>query len=250
MQTANVIVVVDPNHKMPKRGVTPAEVLILMAMHRSGSNGSPIEQLVITPDEAEVVEEPAKPAQEEYFDQHKGKHVDAIPGTPAVTRARTNAEEIERLRRFYTGTVKVNDRNVPAFDAVFGTAARITLPETFEDIREELKNVQVSVMEKGERPTSNVQRPTSNKTEANNGPTLEEFVEAGYLASKYPEGYLAKASPGWTQELARRKEQAEAEALEQSEAKAKADADAKAKAEKEAKAKAKADDVAKSKAAK
>lgn len=133
MQIGNITVIVDPTHKITKLNVTPAECLILRAMHLKGSNGTPLENLSVTGD-AETVLTPARPAQEAYFDQHRGKHIEAVAGVPAVTKKRSQAEEIERLKRLYTGRIG----ELPAFEAVFGNQARVKIPETFKEIAEDL----------------------------------------------------------------------------------------------------------------
>jgi len=205
MKIANVTVVVDPTHMLPKRGVTPAEALILYAMHRAGANGSPLVDLIVQPGEAVTVITPAKRGEGAYYDSHRGVHVPAVDPVPEVTRPRTNAEEIERLRRTYHGTIKVGDKNVPAFEAVFGMQARIQLPSTFEEIADSLEGVEIQV----QQTAAPVPGPASNVLR-NDGPTIEEYVAAGYDPAGYPpNGYLAKSSVGWSAELERRAKAAE-----------------------------------------
>jgi hypothetical protein len=130
MQIANGIVVLHVHSQLPVSGATPAEVLILHAMHFKESNGSPLKDFFVQPGEAQTVEFEAKLAEPEYFHQGTGKTVPAVPAVPARTHQRTNREEIDRLKRKYTGVIE----GKPVFNAVFGDAKIITLPETFAEI--------------------------------------------------------------------------------------------------------------------
>lgn len=132
MQIANGMVILSPENQQYKYGVTPAEALILYKTHRLYSNGTPLGDLFIQEGDAITVDADEKPGEEAYFDQHRGKHVDAKPATPAVTHKRTNAEEVARLKRKYTGTI---DKQT-TFVATFGNAVGVKLPETFAEIEE------------------------------------------------------------------------------------------------------------------
>lgn len=113
MQTAEGPVTLSPENIQVKRNLTPAEVLILSALHRSNAQGAVVTELTITGEAMETV---------------NGK-----------TRPRTNTEEVLRLKRQYTGIVK----GVRAFEAVFGSAHMVSLPQTFEEIQSELGNVTI-----------------------------------------------------------------------------------------------------------
>lgn len=135
-QIANGILILSlENHQM-KYGLTPAEVLLLHHMHRTNANGSPLGDWFIQKGEALTIDQEGKPAEEAYFNQHAGKHIDAREAVPAKTHARTNNEEIARLRKKYTGNITQGGVAKPAFEAVFGSAAAIQLPRTFAEIEE------------------------------------------------------------------------------------------------------------------
>jgi len=132
MQIAKGIVVMHAASQQTVYGVTPPEVLILHMMHFKESNGSPLKDFVVLPGEAVTVDFDGKIAEPEYFHQGTGKTIPAKPAVPAVTHKRTNREEIERLKRKYTGNIE----RKTAFAAAFGDAKVITLPDTFEEIVE------------------------------------------------------------------------------------------------------------------
>lgn len=142
MQIANGTIILSPENHQYRYGVTPAEALLLYELHRVYANGTPLSNdFVIQKTEAETIEQEAKPAEEGYFDQVRGKHIDPKPEIPAKTHKRTQQEEIARLRKKYTGNITKNGISMPAFAAVFGTSPAVRLPETFEEI-EELVGVQ------------------------------------------------------------------------------------------------------------
>jgi hypothetical protein len=134
MQTANGIVILSPEHHQHKTGVTPAEVLLLHKMHFQYSNGSPLKDFFIQKGEAITVDQEGKPAEEAYFNQHTGRNVPAKSAVPAVTHTRTNLEEVARLKKKYTGVID----GKPAFEAVFGSTSALKLPQTFEEIAEQV----------------------------------------------------------------------------------------------------------------
>jgi hypothetical protein len=137
MQIANGTVILSPENHQYKHGITPAEALLLKELHFQYSNGTPLgPDFVIQKGEALTVEQEGKPAEEEYFNQNTGKHVPAKPAVPAKTHPRTNAEEVERLRKKYTGNITKNGVSLPAFQAVFGMSRTVKLPETFAEIEE------------------------------------------------------------------------------------------------------------------
>lgn len=137
MQIANGIVVCHVHNQIAVRDVTPAEVLILSAMHFKESNGSPLKDFTVQPGEALTVDFEEKLPQPGYFNVNIGKQIPDVPGVPARTHKRTNAEEIARLKKKYTGTIRLDDgSNKPGFEAVFGSNRIITLPQTFAEIAE------------------------------------------------------------------------------------------------------------------
>lgn len=139
MEIANGTIILSPENHQYRYGVTPAEALLLKEMHFKHSNGSPLgADFVIQTGEAQTVDEPGKPGEEAYFDQVRGEHVKPKPPVPARTHKRTNAEEADRLRRKYTGNITRNGVSMPAFVAVFGSATKVQLPETFAEIEEDV----------------------------------------------------------------------------------------------------------------
>lgn len=134
MQIANGLVILSPENQQFKYGVTPAEALILYRLHKVYANGTPLGDFFIQPGEALTVDAEGKPAEEEYFNQVTGRHVPAKPAVPAVTHKRTQAEEIARLKKKYTGNITEGGQNVTAFVATFGSGMVISLPETFAEI--------------------------------------------------------------------------------------------------------------------
>ncbi|MDE2098692.1 MAG: hypothetical protein KGL39_15670 [Patescibacteria group bacterium] len=136
MQIANGTVILSPENQQVKYGITPAEALILYKLHRVYANGTPLGDLTIQPGEAVTIEAEGKPAEEAYFNQHTGRHVEAKPAVPAKTHKRTQAEEIARLKRKYTGNITEDGVSRTAFIATFGSSIGVRLPETFAEIEE------------------------------------------------------------------------------------------------------------------
>lgn len=134
MQIANGTLILCPENHKPVYGITPAEAVILFKMHFQNANGSPLGDFFIQEGEAVTIEVPEKSAEPAYFNQASGKHVDAVDAIPAKTHKRTNAEEITRLKKKYTGIVTENGIAMPAFAAAFGSAASVKLPETFAEL--------------------------------------------------------------------------------------------------------------------
>lgn len=148
-QIANGMLILSLEHHQFKHGCTPAEVLLLHEMHRVNANGSPLGDWFIQKGEALTVDSEGKPAQEAYFNQHLGKHIEPVKAVEPVTHVRTNAEEIARLRKKYTGNITRDGAAKPAFEAVFGNAAGVKLPTTFAEI-EELVGIQFHQQPEGE----------------------------------------------------------------------------------------------------
>lgn len=112
MQTATGYVKLSPENEQFKRDITPARALIYRKLHFTNSQGNPLNGLVIGGEATE-------------------------PTPDGGTRLRTNAEEVAFCKRHFTGAVE----GVRVFEAVFGKGMIIQLPETFDEIREELGNV-------------------------------------------------------------------------------------------------------------
>lgn len=137
MQRANGTVIISPENQQFRYDVTPAEALLLYQLHRVYANGTPLgDDFVIQDGPALTIDAEAKPAEEGYFDQHRGKHIDGKDAVPAKAHERTNAEEIARLKKKYTGNLTVNGQSMPAFSAVFGNSPGVQLPKTFAEISE------------------------------------------------------------------------------------------------------------------
>lgn len=135
-QTANGIVILSPENHQHKTGLTPPEVLILHNLHREYANGSPLGDFFVQKGEAVTIDEPGKAAEEEYYNPSTGKTVPAKPAVAPKSHPRTNAEEVARLKRKYTGNITVGGVATPAFIAVFGSALTVKLPTTFAEIEE------------------------------------------------------------------------------------------------------------------
>lgn len=136
MQIANGTVILSPENQQIKHGITPAEALILYRLHRTNANGTPLGNFFIQPGEALTIDVEAKPAEEEYFNQHTGRHVSAKAAVAAKTHPRTKQEEISRLKRKYTGNITQGGVAKTAFVATFGDSINPQIPETFAEIEE------------------------------------------------------------------------------------------------------------------
>ena len=136
MQLANGLVILSPENQQFKHDVTPGEALILYKLHRVYANGTPLGEFFIQPGDALTIDAEARPGEEAYFDAHRGRHIEAKPPVAAVTHVRTQAEEIARLKRKYTGNITENGSAQTAFVATFGSGMGVRLPETFEEIEQ------------------------------------------------------------------------------------------------------------------
>lgn len=136
MQIANGTLILCPENHQFVRGITPAEAIILYKMHRQNANGSPLGEFFIQDGEAVTVDVPEKAAQEPVYKESTGERFPAKPAVPAVTHTRTNAEEVLRLKKKYTGIITENGLALPAFQATFGNASAVKLPEKFSELDE------------------------------------------------------------------------------------------------------------------
>ena len=136
MQIANGLVILCPENQQYLRDVTPAEALILFALHKVNANGSPLGDFYIQPGEAVTIDVPEKAAVEQSTNLLTGRVTPAQDAVPAKTHPRTNAEEIGRLKKKYTGMVTdpTTRTSVTAFVAAFGNAASPRLPERFDEL--------------------------------------------------------------------------------------------------------------------
>lgn len=143
MEIAKGTICLNEHHRHVNYHITPAEAVILKLMHFKDSKGAPLRDLVIT-GEATEVNEYGKPKMIAVTKTRKvkatlvgaGKKVpmetdeEYTEETPS-TNPRTNDEEINRLKRKYTGNI--NNKN--AFVAAFGEGAIVSLPQTFAEVR-------------------------------------------------------------------------------------------------------------------
>lgn len=136
MQIANGTVILSPENQQVKQGITPAEALILYKLHRTNANGTPLGTFFIQKGEAMTIEQEAKAGEEEWFNQHTGRHVPAKAPIAAVSHVRTKLEEVTRLKKKYTGNITQNGAAKTAFVATFGDSINPTIPETFAEIEE------------------------------------------------------------------------------------------------------------------
>lgn len=128
----------NPHSVNVKRDLTPAEVLILHAVHFKNAQGSPLGADFAVYGEAITVDVPAKPAEDATFNQITGHRTEAAPAVPAKTHRRTNAEEVARLKKVYANArVRQDDgSDLGAFVAIFGSSLMPKLPQTFDEIEE------------------------------------------------------------------------------------------------------------------
>jgi hypothetical protein len=139
MQTCKFTLTLNPASSIHLRGVTPAELVCLHALHFKESAGSPIgADLQLEPGEALTVDVPGKAGEGEYFHTGTGKQVLAKEPIPAITHARTDKEEIERLKRKYNSKPP-HIKNAPVvFEHAFGAGSMVRIPHTFDEVLERL----------------------------------------------------------------------------------------------------------------
>lgn len=125
-----------------KRDLTPAEVLLLATIHHKNAQGSPLGDDWSVTGEAITVDSPSVPAEDESFNPQTGKTTPARPAIPAKTHKRTNAEEVNRLRKKYANArVRLeNGTEAEAFASVF-PGVMPKLPQTFDEIKEAVGKV-------------------------------------------------------------------------------------------------------------
>ena len=129
MQVGNARLKISRFTDVPVAGITPAELVILHIIHNANVGEDPVVNIIVEGEAQQVVERtPAvvavgKPGDEDYE-----------PASPekVVTRPRTNAEELRRLRGKYGALAnKKGDKIVkliwPGTDA--------NLPQKFEDVK-------------------------------------------------------------------------------------------------------------------
>lgn len=138
MEIAKGTVRRNPHNSDVKYNLTPAEVMLLHAIHFKNAQGSPLGDDFAVYGEAVTIESPSKPAEDETFNAITGHRTPGTPAVPAKTHKRTNSEEVARLKKkFANARVRLdNGADVEAFGSVFGTAIMPKLPQTFDEIED------------------------------------------------------------------------------------------------------------------
>ena len=119
-------------------GITPAEALVLNAIHYPGVNDNaekPQFPVIVSPvaDGIALTEDqPSVPAEEQKLNPITGKVIPAVPAIPAKTHERTDSEELARLKRKYTQTLDGDPKKHIVTQLFPGIAPK--LPATFEEI--------------------------------------------------------------------------------------------------------------------
>jgi len=119
-------------------GITPAEALVLNAIHYPGVNDNsekPQFPVIISPvaDGVALTEDqPSVPAEEQKLNPLTGKLVPAVAAIPAKTHERTDAEELARLKRRYTQTLDGDPKKHIVTQLFPGISPK--LPATFREI--------------------------------------------------------------------------------------------------------------------
>lgn len=183
MNTINCRVKKDEHTDIGVVGCTPAEAMILRAMHapadaRFAATAAPDEagqywKSIINPVAAGValtLVEEAEPAEKAIRDED-GKVIEpAKPAKPATYRERTNAEEVVRLRGKYNQRAKSGAAGTHFMDDLFGPNPQ--LPETFEVIGLEVEppddaGKAVFKARKGDKSAQKAQRLADKEAELN-----------------------------------------------------------------------------------
>jgi hypothetical protein len=169
MQTANGLLLKCPESHQMLRNITPGEALILHKLHFQYANGNPLGDFVIQPEAAVTIDIPAQAAREEEHNLLTGKVTPGKPAVPAKTHPRTNSEEVERLKRKYTGLIE----GKTAFEGTFGSALGVRLPETFEEI---VPVVGAHFSDKAEDPVSSDEKVRTTQLAAMKRPDLVQIA--------------------------------------------------------------------------
>lgn len=121
METANAWLVISPlGNNVPKKGITPAEAVLLKRNHMKAIGGNPVTQIEAT-GEATV----ATDWEERVIKDAKGKDTNLTETVAIEFRPRTSLDEYNRLANKYG-----NKRMEEAFP---GDPSGVKLPETFKD---------------------------------------------------------------------------------------------------------------------
>jgi len=133
MNTIKCGLKLNEHHTGIGTGVTPAEVLVLTAIHFPGADRGlyPVIVAPVAEGEALTIDKPDVSAQEAY-ELPGGRKVAEVEAQPAKTHPRTNIEEFDRLKRKYTATVD-GDPKKPLVGQMF-PGVNPSLPQTFEEI--------------------------------------------------------------------------------------------------------------------
>jgi hypothetical protein len=124
METAIVTVSTTPQNKLHLRDVTPAQACILVRMHQKEAGGQPLAGVIVTGEATTRVR-----AGVEIVNGERRQQYEEHP--------RTDAEERERLRKMFSGNIRVGKDNIPALQAVFPNPMD-PLPQTFEEVQQHL----------------------------------------------------------------------------------------------------------------
>lgn len=148
MEIANGYINTCPENSAFVYGITPAEAVVAKNLHFKYSNGKPLHGLIVT-GEATEIDVHGKPAMiatsttqtKTTVRMENGSAIASTTEEPTITytpstKPRTETEEINRLKRKYTGNVpKQGGGSVTAFVAAFGEGDFIRLPQTFDEVR-------------------------------------------------------------------------------------------------------------------
>ena len=133
MQTITCGLKLNEYHTGVASGITPAEALVITAIHSPGVDPGQFPAIVapVLSGDALTVDSPAIAAEEE---QHLpgGRIIAAKDAIAAKTHARTDAEELARLKNRYTQTLEGDPKKHVVSQLFPGIAPK--LPPTFEEI--------------------------------------------------------------------------------------------------------------------
>lgn len=133
MQTINCGLKLNEYHTGVATGVTPAEALVITAIHSQGVDVGQFPAIVspVLSGEAVTIESPAVAAEDEQI-LVSGRVIPATPAIAAKSHPRTDAEELARLKARYTQTLEGDPKKHVVSQLFPGIAPK--LPATFEEI--------------------------------------------------------------------------------------------------------------------
>jgi hypothetical protein len=153
MQIAHAKLTITPENKIQLYDLTPADALILHALHFKEAKGNPLSDIQIV-GEAQTEISPAVPASPAEYTVDHILVRPASPGRKAETRKRTDAEERALLEKFYTGQIEGKS----AVKVILPDRTR-PLPQTFAEVAEFIGNPEI---------TDLTQKAESENTESGN----------------------------------------------------------------------------------